>query len=142
MPISVPNGSWRCAALQASEACFFEDPSIQTHHTALYEALARDTRGVRMCGAAAANCCHLAMGVVDAYVQPDLKPWDVAAGALIIEEAGGRITTWDGLAWSPFDRTFLATNDALYDKVSAAVVRVASLASIQAPRDPLAGHLA
>lgn len=45
--------------------------------------------------------------------QFDLKPWDVAAGVCILEEAGGRVSTADGLAYSVFDRSLLATNDAL-----------------------------
>jgi len=45
-----------------------------------------------------------------------LKPWDVAAGIVILEEAGGRVTTADGTAYSVFDRSLLATNDALYDQ--------------------------
>jgi len=55
--------------------------------------------------------------VVDAYYQFELKPWDVTAGIVILEEAGGRVSTADGLAYSVFDRSLLATNDALYDKV-------------------------
>jgi hypothetical protein len=45
--------------------------------------------------------------------QFNLKPWDVAAGICILEEAGGRVSTADGLAYSVFDRSLLATNDAL-----------------------------
>lgn len=45
--------------------------------------------------------------------QFNLKPWDVAAGVCILEEAGGRVSTADGLAYSVFDRSLLATNDAL-----------------------------
>lgn len=56
-------------------------------------------------------------GCIDAYWQYNLKPWDVAAGAVILEEAGGRLTTADGLAYSVFDRSLIATNDALYEKV-------------------------
>ena len=54
---------------------------------------------------------------MDAYWQYRLKPWDVAAGVLIVEEAGGRVTTADGTAFSIFDSSLLATNDALYDTV-------------------------
>ena len=45
--------------------------------------------------------------------QFNLKPWDVAAGVCILEEAGGRVSTADGLAYSVFDRSLLASNDAL-----------------------------
>ena len=43
-------------------------------------------------------------GMVDAYWQFNLKPWDVAAGVLIAEEAGARISTADGTAFSVFDK--------------------------------------
>uniref|UniRef100_A0A7S0RNB6 Inositol-1-monophosphatase n=1 Tax=Chlamydomonas leiostraca TaxID=1034604 RepID=A0A7S0RNB6_9CHLO len=104
-------------AVVATEAVYYEEQWDGL--SKLYKAFTKDARGVRMSGAAAANCCHLAMGVIDAYWQYNLKPWDMAAGALILEEAGGRITTTDGLAWSVFDRSMLATNDALYEKVLA-----------------------
>ena len=69
----------------------------------------------RLC--APAPRAGVAAGVVDAYYQFELKPWDVTAGIVILEEAGGRVSTADGLAYSVFDRSLLATNDALYDKV-------------------------
>jgi myo-inositol-1(or 4)-monophosphatase len=61
-------------------------------------------------------------GRIDAYYQYMLKPYDVAAGIVILEEAGGRVTTADGAAYSVFDRSLLATNDALYEQVCAVVV--------------------
>lgn len=59
----------------------------------------------------------LRAGQIDAYYQYMLKPYDVAAGIVILEEAGGRVTTADGSAYSVFDRSLLATNDALYEQV-------------------------
>lgn len=59
----------------------------------------------------------LSAGQIDAYYQYKLKPYDVAAGIVILEEAGGRVTTADGSAYSVFDRSLLATNDALYEQV-------------------------
>lgn len=52
-------------------------------------------------------------GTIDAYTQFNLKPWDVAAGIVILEEAGGRVSTADGTAYSVFDRSLLASNDAM-----------------------------
>jgi myo-inositol-1(or 4)-monophosphatase len=58
---------------QVTEAVYYEDiwQQLQSLHTTF----TRDARGVRMSGAAAANLCHLAMGVVDVYYQFNLKPW-------------------------------------------------------------------
>jgi len=77
------------------------------------------TLGVRRLGSAAVDLCHVALGISDAYWEFNLKPWDVAAGVLIVEEAGGRVTTMNGCAFSVFDRTLLAANDALWAGVKA-----------------------
>lgn len=69
------------------------------------------TQGVRRLGAAAVDLCHVAMGIVDGYWEYRLKPWDVCAGVLIVEEAGGCVTTMSGNAYSVFERSILATND-------------------------------
>ena len=72
------------------------------------------SQGVRRLGAAAVDLCHVAAGCIEGYWEYRLKPWDVAAGVLIVEEAGGRVTTMDGLAFSVFSRSLLASNDALH----------------------------
>ena len=74
-------------------------------------------------------------GCIDAYYQYNLKPWDVAAGAVILEEAGGRLTTADGRAYSVFDRSLLATNDALYEKVGAGLRRAACMCALHGARN-------
>lgn len=67
---------------------------------ALFEAFLRRARGVRRFGAAAIDLAWIACGRFDGFFELGLKPWDVAAGALLIEEAGGRVTNLDG---SPLD---------------------------------------
>lgn len=56
----------------------------------------RRTAGVRRGGSAALDLCHLATGYLDAFWELTLAPWDFAAGALIVQEAGGIITAVDG----------------------------------------------
>jgi myo-inositol-1(or 4)-monophosphatase len=51
---------------------------------------------VRRAGSAALDLCHVATGWLDAFWELDLAPWDVAAGTLIIREAGGVVTRMDG----------------------------------------------
>eukprot|EP00967_Tisochrysis_lutea_P019262 scaffold21835_cov18-Tisochrysis_lutea.AAC.1 len=53
-------------------------------------------QGVRRLGAAAVDLCHVALGVVDATWEYQLKPWDVTGGCVILLEAGGKLTTMDG----------------------------------------------
>jgi myo-inositol-1(or 4)-monophosphatase len=56
----------------------------------------RSTSGVRRAGAAALDLCYVAAGRLDAFFETGLAPWDLAAGSLIIREAGGIISGLDG----------------------------------------------
>ena len=57
---------------------------------------ARLTQGVRRLGSAALDLCYVAAGRLDGYWELSLRPWDLAAGGLVAEEAGARVTTLDG----------------------------------------------
>lgn len=65
-------------------------------YTRQLEAALRATAGVRRAGSAALDLCHVATGWLDGFWELDLAPWDVAAGALIVREAGGIVTRLDG----------------------------------------------
>ena len=71
-------------------------------------------RAVRRLGSAAIDLCYIAAGRMDGFWERDLKPWDIAAGALIVAEAGGRVTNMDGRAFSSRGRDVLATNGPLH----------------------------
>ena len=58
--------------------------------------LFRMTRDVRRCGSAALDLCMVACGTLDVFIEYRLSPWDVAAGTLIVSEAGGLVTRMDG----------------------------------------------
>ncbi|KAH8492633.1 hypothetical protein H0E87_022010 [Populus deltoides] len=75
------------------------------------------SRGVRRLGAAAVDMCHVALGIVEAYWEYRLKPWDMAAGALIVEEAGGTVSRMDGGKFCVFDRSVLVSNGVLHAKL-------------------------
>jgi myo-inositol-1(or 4)-monophosphatase len=53
-------------------------------------------KGIRRAGSAALDLAHVASGIYDGFFELGLKPWDIAAGALLVQEAGGIITDWDG----------------------------------------------
>ena len=74
------------------------------------ERLVRSTQGVRAGGCASLDLCDVARGRLDAYFEEGLDPWDTAAGALIVREAGGAVTTFDGRPHDPFGSETLATN--------------------------------
>lgn len=65
---------------------------------------------VRRLGSAAMDICYVACGIFDAFWEANLNPWDVAAGYLILLEAGGKITKYDGSKYSIYERQILATN--------------------------------
>jgi len=72
------------------------------------------TRGVRIAGAAALDLAWVACGRVDAYWEPAIKPWDGAAGALLVREAGGRVTDYADRAWQLAETQVVATNGRLH----------------------------
>jgi myo-inositol-1(or 4)-monophosphatase len=72
-------------------------------------------RAVRRLGSAAIDLCYVAAGRMDGFWESDLKPWDIAGGALIVQEAGGRITNMDGSPFASRRGHVLATNGLLHD---------------------------
>jgi len=84
---------------------------------ALFRLFTDVCQGVRRLGAASVDLCHVALGVVDCYWEFQLKPWDMAAGALILQEAGGRVTKGDGAPFSIFAKSILASNGAIHGAV-------------------------
>jgi myo-inositol-1(or 4)-monophosphatase len=74
-------------------------------------------RAVRRLGSAAIDLCYVAAGRMDGFWERDLKPWDIAGGALIVEEAGGRVTNMDGSLFSSRGRDVLATNGRLHGEM-------------------------
>ena len=66
---------------------------------------------------AVADLASLAGGQIDAYMHSGLKPWDVAASALLIEKAGGKITTPTGDKWNVFNPDILVSNDVLHERL-------------------------
>ncbi|MGB8327654.1 MAG: inositol monophosphatase family protein [Steroidobacteraceae bacterium] len=65
-------------------------------YLAMMKAVMRDTAGIRRAGSAALDLAYVAAGRVDGFWEIGLQPWDTAAGALLIQEAGGRIGAIDG----------------------------------------------
>lgn len=82
------------------------------------------TQGVRRSGSASVDLAYVACGRLDGYWERGLSPWDVTAGVVLVREAGGRVTAYDG---SPFDiqsGRILATNTALHDELSIQLLEV------------------
>jgi myo-inositol-1(or 4)-monophosphatase len=71
-------------------------------------------QAVRRTGSAALDLCYLAAGCFDGYWELNLAPWDTAAGSLIVEEAGGKITGFNGEPFSIYSKAILASNGCIH----------------------------
>lgn len=83
----------------------------------LFGAFLGRARAVRRLGSAALDLCYVAAGRFDAFWEQHLNPWDVAAGALIVAEAGGVVTGMDGSPFDPAAAHLVASNGRVHDQV-------------------------
>lgn len=87
------------------------------HSMTLFEAFYRNCHGVRRDGAAALDLCYLAAGRFDGFWEYELQPWDVAAGLLIVQEAGGKTTDFKDNPSDIDDRQVLASNGRIHNEM-------------------------
>ena len=76
-----------------------------------------NAQGVRRDGAAALDLAYVAAGRFDGFWEEGLKPWDVAAGVLIIEEAGGRVSNYQNECFNIFTPPILASNGLIHEQM-------------------------
>lgn len=76
----------------------------------------KQAQAVRRDGSAALNVCYTAMGRFDGYWELSINAWDIAAGTLILREAGGTVTGIDGGPYSIFDRRIVASNGRIHEE--------------------------
>lgn len=81
------------------------DNNLAEHNRLLLRA-----QDIRRTGSAALDLCYVAAGRLDAHWELGLKPWDTAAGALIVREAGGQVTDWTGRPWPVGEPRIVASN--------------------------------
>jgi myo-inositol-1(or 4)-monophosphatase len=96
---------------------FSEDESILEEQLRIFSNNVRRCRGIRRAGAAAYDLTQVASGVFDAYWEKGLKPWDTAAGILMVREAGGQVTTYRGADYNPYSLTMVASNAKIHDEL-------------------------
>lgn len=84
-----------------------------------YHQITLKTHGVRRAGSAALDLCNVASGRFDGFWEFNLNPWDTAAGVLIVEEAGGRVTRFDGQPFRIDSRETLASNGRVHEALMA-----------------------
>lgn len=90
-------------------------PKTYEHPIKVFERFIMEGLPVRRLGSAAIDLCWVACGRFDGFWEYNLNPWDIAAGYLIVEEAGGTITNFDGDPYNVDDKETLATNGIIHD---------------------------
>jgi myo-inositol-1(or 4)-monophosphatase len=113
------------AAIQVSKSAELKEclvatgfPSHKRHKNPnifFYHQITLRTHGVRRAGSAALDLCNVASGRFDGFWEFNLNPWDTAAGALIVEEAGGKVSRFDGSAFQIDSRETLASNGLVHE---------------------------
>lgn len=83
----------------------------------LFGAFLVRSQAVRRAGSAALDLCYVASGRADGFWELDLKPWDTAAGQLIVEEAGGRVSDFAGGSFGLGGRAILASNGRIHEEM-------------------------
>lgn len=97
-------------------------------NVAEFGAVVRRVRDVRRLGCAGVDLAWVAAGRLDAYWEQRCGPWDWASGALLVREAGGRVTTYEGRDWRPGDRDLIASNGPLHGQLLEAFAAARSAA--------------
>lgn len=89
----------------------------------VFEEFLGTAQGVRRLGSAALDLCYVGAGRLDAFWEQKLQPWDMAAGVLIVEEAGGRISDYAGAPVDMWRGQIVASNGHLHDEMIDAIRR-------------------
>jgi myo-inositol-1(or 4)-monophosphatase len=91
-------------------------------YLSFFKAFMTRSQGIRRNGSAALDLCYVACGRLDGFWELKLRPWDTAAGALIVEEAGGKLSDLSGNTFTIWGEETLASNGAIHDEMVKAVM--------------------
>jgi myo-inositol-1(or 4)-monophosphatase len=97
------------------------EPRRMQETVGLFAAFLGHARAVRRLGSAAIDLCWVAAGRMEGFWEQALKPWDVMGGALIVQEAGGRVTGLDGSPWDAHRGHVLASNGYVHEEMLAVI---------------------
>lgn len=99
----------------------YYDYERQDEYIDLLKYFMKHTRGIRRLGSAATDLAYVACGRFDGFYEYSLQPWDVAAGAFIVQQAGGKVTDFKGNNDYIFGKEIVAGNNACFDEFLGAV---------------------
>ena len=83
----------------------------------LFRTFTYKSHGIRRPGAAALDLCYTAEGIYDGFYEKTLSPWDIAAGSLLVEEAGCIISNYKGERFSIYDKEIVASNRLIHKEI-------------------------
>ncbi len=83
----------------------------------IFKSMIIRAQGIRRAGAAAIDLAYVACGRFDGFWEMKLKPWDTAAGILLVEEAGGRVSDFNGGIYNPFMKEICASNSSIHNQM-------------------------
>lgn len=121
--ISVTKTSELSCALLATGFAYDRKKSPETNYTE-FAYFTQLTHGVRRGGSAALDLAYVAAGRLDGYWERGLKPWDIAAGALLVQEAGGQISNYDLSPLNLSEGRVLASNGLLHPIISSELMKL------------------
>ena len=102
------------------QACMVYDSSLQYNKKIMLTnlgKLADNVFNVRMFGSSARSLSFIASGQIDLQIEYHDKSWDFSAGALIVEEAGGKVTNFQGNPWTPQINQYIASNNKIHEDI-------------------------
>jgi len=127
MPMRVRSNTQIKDALLAT-GFFPDNPEALREQIQIFSELVFEARGIRRAGAAAYDLCMVAEGVFDSFWEPNLKPWDAAAGVVLVREAGGVAWTYDGHDYRLGDNRLLTGNRQLCEVIQKRIQKAKSSA--------------
>jgi len=95
----------------------YDVSTARKNNLGFFARMVKKAQAVRRAGSAAIDLCWLGAGRIDGFWEFSLHPWDTAAAALIVTEAGGKVTRLDGRPYSIFDPDILVSNNRLHTKL-------------------------
>ena len=101
----------------------YDDFGYEAEYMDLLRELMHRTRGIRRLGSAAADLAYVACGRFEAFYEYGLNSWDVAAGVLLVREAGGKVSGFAPSKDPVFDEEIVATNSAIHDELLEVIER-------------------
>ena len=96
----------------------FRHPQHLDAYLESFRAVHTQCAGIRRAGSAALDLAYVAAGRMDGFWELGLNPWDMAAGVLLIEEAGGQVSYYDGSKFSIYAPPMLATNGLIHSQMA------------------------